>query len=110
MRRSLSLLLLLLLLALCAHPAAAKGGAPAAQGGTPGASFVHMQARLVPLIPLVPWGYRHSDQADRSRIPAAATVETTAQGVTVIRGPGSHHSRASGGIHPSMPPAAKSAG
>jgi hypothetical protein len=85
MRRSLSRLLLpLMFLALYAHPAAAKGSAPAARGTAAPPHFVA-------LTPLLPAGYPGSNQTRRARTPAAATVETTAQGVTVIRGPGSHH-------------------
>lgn len=103
MRRSYSLLLLPMVLALCAHPATAKGGAASLRGTPP-------PARFVALTPLIPAGYPGSDQTSRPPTPAAATVETTAQGVTVIRGPGSRHTRATGGVLRSVAPAAKSPG
>ncbi|HXZ01453.1 MAG TPA: hypothetical protein VEI03_15770 [Stellaceae bacterium] len=89
MPRSFSCSLLLVLLALFAPPVAAKGGislgsahVTAVKTSPPSAA----PPRFVALTPLIPWGY--PGQANQSPLPAAAAVETTPQGVTIVRGPG----------------------
>ncbi len=87
MRRSLSLLLPVLL-ALHAYPAAAKGGVSAGGATPPAAATGGTSAppHFVALTPLVPWGY--PGPARQQPTPAAAAVEITPEGVTIVRGPG----------------------